>query len=146
MSQTGLSKINHRVLQSAGIRVTNQRTLIMDIIRYGEGHLDAEEILRRARRRYPRLSLSTVYRALQLFKGLGLVEEVHFDESHHHYEAKPAVEHYHLICLNCGRVIEFEYPLSRYIKKNIPQAKNFDIVGSEVSVTGYCPDCRQQKK
>ena len=105
--------------------------------------MDADEIYRRAHQKYPRLSLSTVYRTLQLFKKLGLVEEVHFDESHHHYEVKPSVEHYHLVCLGCGRVIEFQFPLSQYMKRKVPEARDFEIVASEVNVTGYCSKCRQ---
>lgn len=139
-------KINRRVLNTAGVRVTNQRALILEIIRRGKGHLDADEVYRRARQKYPRLSLSTVYRTLQLFKKLGLVEELHFDETHHHYEVKPSAEHYHLVCLGCGKVIEFRYPLSRYIKKNVPEAEDFEIVDTEIRMTGYCPGCRQNQK
>jgi len=139
-------KINRRVLNTAGVRVTNQRALILEIIRRGKGHLDADEVYRRARQRYPRLSLSTVYRTLQLFKKLGLVEELHFDETHHHYEVKPSAEHYHLVCLGCGKVIEFRYPLSRHIKKNVPEAEDFEIVDTEIRMTGYCPGCRQNQK
>ena len=138
--------INHQLLNKAGMRVTTQRALIMEIIRRGKGHLDADEIHRRAREKKPRLSLSTVYRTLQMFKKAGLVEELHFDEDHHHYEVKPATEHHHLLCLGCGRVIEFNRPLSRYIKKNVPEAKDFDVVDTEVRMTGYCPRCRQSRK
>jgi Fe2+ or Zn2+ uptake regulation protein len=137
---------SRKVLNTAGMRVTNQRALIMEIIRQGEGHLDADEIYRRAREKEPRLSLSTVYRALQIFKKLGLVEELHFDEGHHHYEVKPSAEHHHLVCLGCGRVIEFNHPLSRYIKKNIAEAKGFDIAETEVRVAGYCAKCRRKQK
>jgi len=126
------------------MRVTNQRALIMEIIRQGRGHLDAGEIYRQAREKEPRLSLSTVYRTLQALKKLDLVEELHFDEEHHHYEVKPAAEHHHLVCLGCGRVIEFNYPLSRYLKKNVPAAKDFDVAETEVTMTGYCPECRQK--
>ena len=138
--------INHQVLNKAGMRATNQRALIMEIIRRGKGHLDADEIHRRAREKKPRLSLSTVYRTLQIFKKAGLVEELHFNEDHHHYEVKPATEHHHLLCLGCGRVIEFNRPLSRYIKRNVPEAKGFDVVDTEVRMTGYCPKCRQSRK
>jgi len=135
-----------RALNSAGLRVTNQRALLLEIIRQGEGHLDAFELYRRAREKQPRLSLSTVYRALQKFKKLGLVEEVHFDETHHHYEVKPSSEHHHLVCLGCGRVIEFHYPLARQVERNVPEAKDFDIIGTEVRMTGYCSRCRQERK
>ncbi len=130
----------------AGMRATNQRVLIMEIIRQGEGHLDADEIYRRARKKEPRLSLSTVYRTLQVLKKLGLVEELHFDEEHHHYEVKPSAEHHHLICLGCGRIVEFHYPLSRYVKRNIPEARDFDIIETEVRMTGYCSQCHQRRK
>jgi len=128
------------------LRITNQRTLILEVIRQGQGHLDADEVYRRARQKQPRLSLSTVYRTLQALKKLGLVDEVHFDEDHHHYEVKPATEHHHLVCLGCGRVVEFQYPLARLVKKNVPEAKDFEIAGSEVRITGYCPACHRNKK
>ncbi len=136
---------DRRALNSAGLRVTNQRALLLEIIRQGEGHLDAFELYRRAREKQPRLSLSTVYRALQQFKKLGLVEEVHFDENHHHYEVKPPAGHHHLVCLGCGRVIEFNYPLARQVKRNVPEARDFDISGTEIRMSGYCSRCRRNR-
>jgi len=135
-----------RALSGAGLRVTQQRALLLEIIRQGKGHLDAYELYRQARERQPGISLSTVYRALQKFKQLGLVDEVHFDEAHHHYEVKPSSEHHHLVCLGCGRVIEFHYPLSRQVKRGVPEAKDFEIVGTEVRMTGYCYQCRQKER
>jgi len=129
-----------------GLRITSQRALILEIIRRGQGHLDADEVYRRARQKQPRLSLSTVYRTLQTLKRLGLVDEVHFDEDHHHYEVRPATEHHHLVCLGCGRVIEFKYPLARLVKKNVLEARDFEIAGSEVRITGYCLACRRNMK
>ena len=145
-TETKPSKIKRRALSVAGLRVTNQRTLILQIIRQGRGHLDADEIYRQAREKQPRLSLSTVYRTLQRLKKLELVEELHFDEAHHHYEVKPPSEHHHLVCLDCGRVIEFNHPLSCYIKENIPEAKKFEITETEVRMTGYCSKCHQKEK
>ncbi len=139
--------ITNRVkLNNAGKRFTHQRALIMDIIRQGQGHLDADEIFRRAREKESRLSLSTVYRTLQMMKELELVDELHFSEDHHHYEVKPTKEHYHLVCLGCGRVIEFGYPLSRYLKKEVPELKDFDIDETEIRVAGYCKQCRRDRK
>ncbi|MFC1933575.1 Fur family transcriptional regulator [Chloroflexota bacterium] len=133
-------------LNVPGLRVTNQRALILEIIRQGRGHLDADEVHRRAREKQPRLSLSTVYRTLQRLKKLGLIEELHFNEAHHHYEIKASTEHYHLVCLGCGRVIEFKYPLAHLIQRKVAGAKDFDITGSEIRVTGYCAKCRRHQK
>lgn len=146
MNQTGLLETNRKTLNLTGVRVTNQRALILGIIRQAEGHLDADEVYRQARQKYPRLSLSTVYRSLQLFKKIGLIDEVYFNESHHHYEAKPSAEHHHLICLGCGRVIEFHYPLSRYVKGNVAEARDFEIVATDIRMAGYCSKCRQSRK
>ena len=144
-SEVGRKEANRHTLSTAGIRVTGQRALILEVIRQGQGHLDAAEIYRRASIKQPRLSLSTVYRTMQTLKKLGLVEEVHIDDTHHHYEAKQAAEHYHLVCLGCGAVIEFTYPLAHRITTGVPDAKEFEIVNTEVRVTGYCSRCRQQR-
>lgn len=141
-----MSRISRRTLNTAGMRVTNQRSLIIEIIRQGQGHPDADEIYRLAREKEPRISLSTIYRTLQMLKKLDLVEELHFDEGHHHYEIKPSDEHHHLLCLGCGKVVEFNYPLARYVKKRIPEAKDFDIIKTEVRMSGYCSQCRQSRK
>jgi len=117
----------------------------MGIIRQGRGHLDADEIFRRAREKEPRLSLSTVYRTLQMMKELNLVDELHFGEDHHHYEEKPAKEHYHLVCLECGRVIEFSYPLPRFLKREVPEARGFDISETEIRIAGYCDKYRRAR-
>jgi len=143
-SKTKPLENNRRALNVTGLRVTNQRALILDIIR--RGHLDADEIYRQAREKQPRLSLSTVYRTLQVLKKLGLVEELHFDETHHHYEMKPSSEHHHLVCLSCGKVVEFECPLSPKMRENIAQEKGFEITGVEIRMTGYCSECRQVRK
>ena len=123
--------------------MTTQRKLLLELVRQHGGHLDADELFRRAKRKYPRLSLSTVYRSLRLFKELGLVEELHFEDDHHHYEGKGGKEHYHIVCLGCGRIVEFTSPHIPLLKKQVGKEHNFDIRGAEVHLSGYCPNCRQ---
>ena len=144
-SQTKSLENSRRALNVTGLRATSQRALILEIIHHG--HLDADEIFRQARTKQPRLSLSTVYRTLQALKKLGLVEELHFDDTHHHYEMKPPSEHQHLVCLGCGKVVEFKCPLSiKRMKENIAREKGFEVTGVEIRMTGYCPKCRQNRK
>ena len=135
---------DRRVLNTTGLRVTNQRALILDIIR--RGHLDADEIYRQAQAKHPRLSLSTVYRTLQVLKKRDLVKELHFDETHHHYEAKPSSEHHHLVCFGCGKIVEFKCSLSSKLKGDIARENNFKITNIEIRMTGYCSNCRNSTK
>jgi len=137
-------EIDGKTLSSAGLRMTNQRALILDIIR--RGHLDADEVYRQAREKQPRLSLSTVYRTLRRLKELDLVDELQFGEAHHHYEVKPSAEHHHLVCLGCGKIVEFESGLSQKMKQEIARKKGFEVTGVEVQMTGYCSKCRQGRE
>ena len=128
-----------------GQRLTPRRLLLLDLLRRG-GHLDTDELYRRAKEKEPRLSLSTVYRNLQLFIRLGLVEEHHFDNAHSCYEVKTDAGHHHLVCLNCGKIIDFEYPLSQKMKENLEARNEFHITGTKVLLVGYCTDCFQRKE
>ena len=133
-----------QTLNRSNQRVTAQRSLLLELLRQSDRHLDADDLYRRARQKHPRISLSTVYRNLQLFKNLGLIEERHFAEEHHHYEAKPTTEHQHLLCLNCGKIVEFACPLSQKFKKDVGRQYDFDISGVEVRMTGLCSTCRKR--
>lgn len=135
-------KTGHRLLSSAGKRVTSQRVLLLDLIRKSKGHLDAESLHHQAVEKHPRLSLSTVYRTLQLFKKLGLVDEHHFGEIHHHYEVKDPNEHHHLVCLGCGNIVEFQCPLTSKMKRDIGKKNDFQIFDTEVRMIGLCSHCR----
>ncbi len=137
--------ILRREMQCHGLRVTPQRVLILETIQKDRGHLDADDVYRKVIRINPRISLSTVYRTLQKFKEIGLIKELHFAEEHHHYEMKPDDEHYHLICVDCGKVIEFPYPLREFVSKNVPEASQFNITGIDATITVQCKNCYQKK-
>ena len=134
-----------QILDSSSQRITAQRSLLLELLKQSGRHVDADELYRRARKKNSRISLSTVYRNLQLFKKLGLVEEHHFDEEHHHYEVKSGSEHQHLLCVNCGKVVEFACPLSQGFREDIGKKYDFDITGVEVRMTGLCSSCRTKE-
>jgi Fur family ferric uptake transcriptional regulator len=124
-------------------RSTEQRQLIQEILRRADGHLDADEIYQQARQRSPRISLSTVYRNLQVFKDLGLVEEHQFG-NRRYYEPAPQTEHQHLVCLSCGRVFEFKCPSTEKLKSRISKEEGFRVTAAEVCLAGYCPACQER--
>jgi len=127
-----------------GPRNTGQRQLIFEVIQQAEGHLDADEIYQQARQKRPNISLSTVYRNLQLFKELGLVEEHQFDGTCRCYEITSQSKHYHLVCLGCGRIFEFECPSVGRLRSKISREDGFKVTDAEVRLVGYCPECQQR--
>lgn len=127
----------------SGRRSTEQRELIRQIIQQAGEHLDADKIYEQARQRAPSISLSTVYRNLQLFKEMGLVEEHQFG-NRRHYETVPQARHHHLLCLGCGRVFEFKYPSIERLKSTISKEEGFRVTDAEVRLSGYCPDCQER--
>lgn len=135
--------LGQRRLRAAGMRATRQRRLILGVLAQSGGHLDATDIFQRARHLDRRLSLSTVYRALNAFKAAGVVRESHLDQEHHHYELDAQDDHSHLVCLACGRVVEVGSDAFLDAAKATATAHGFEIASAQVELTGTCADCRQ---
>lgn len=129
-----------RFLRADGRRITQERRLLLRIIEKNS-HLDAAEIYELARKENPKISLSTVYRTVNLLRGLGLVEASPLGEDHYHYEVR-LQEHYHLICLGCNKVVEI--PPSDAIKQ-LGEERGFEIVGVKLEIFGYCKECREKR-
>ena len=142
MPKIDKERLLHRLPHLAGQRLTAQRLLLLELIEQTEGQLDVYEIYRRAKERNRKLSLSTVYRALRLFTDLGIVDDLQHDE-HHYHTPKLSHEHYHLVCLGCGQVVEFESPLVDALKESLRASHNFTVTRGEVNFSGYCQRCRQ---
>lgn len=127
-------------------RTTQQRQLILEIIKQAGRHLDADEIYERSRKRSPHISLSTVYRNLQFFKEQGIVEDHQFDGVRRLYEKAPHSKHHHIVCLGCGKVFEFICPSTEKIKSRLSREKGFQVTNVDVRFSGYCPACQQRLK
>jgi Fe2+ or Zn2+ uptake regulation protein len=140
-------RINNNRIYSRKERLsTPQRRLLLDTLREAKGHLDARELYRRAVEKDLRISLATVYRNLQLFKELGIVEERRLDEVHCYYEIKGATEHYHMVCTACGRVMEFESPLVGDLVAEVQRNSDFEVTRAVLYLEGYCPECKGKGK
>jgi Fe2+ or Zn2+ uptake regulation protein len=139
-----LAIASERRLRTAGKRITPQRKLVLGILAHADNHLDACAIYERGLRHDASLSLSTVYRTLNMLKQVGVVRELHLDDEHHHYELDGKDEHCHLICLACGRVLEVNGAALAKAVATAGQPHGFEIV--QVELAGYCADCRQQQE
>jgi Fe2+ or Zn2+ uptake regulation protein len=129
-------------LQAAVERMTPQRRLIARVLQDQDRHLSAEEILALARRHDPRLSLATVYRTLRRLKESGLVRELWLHGDRYYYEVNRGEGHQHMICLGCGRVIEFTCHHCPDVHGALAHRHNFQIIGARVKLLGYCADCQ----
>jgi Fur family ferric uptake transcriptional regulator len=138
-----LRVVAEKELRASGKRITRQRQLVVEILAQASGHLDANTIWERGRRRDSQLSLSTVYRTLTVLKDTGVVRELHLDGEQHHYELDAKGEHSHLVCLDCGRVIEVDSSLFAEAALSAADAYGFRVASAQVELAGYCAECRQ---
>ncbi len=136
----------NRILNGTQQRITANRELLLELIHESPGHFDADEIYRKAREKHNTISLSTVYRNLQLFKKLGIVEERHFSEDHHHYEKKQTGDHQHFQCTRCGTIIELSWPLLEKSKDTVSERYGFQITRVEIELTGLCFECGKMRE
>lgn len=129
------------MLHKAGCRVTAQRLLLLRLLHDSKGHAGADDLYRLARAHDPRLNLSTVYRTLNKLKEVGLVHELHLDGEHHHFELAVRGSHHHLICEQCGKIIETKCFLVDDVLGHIEQEHGFRVTNTQMEFRGYCADC-----
>jgi Fe2+ or Zn2+ uptake regulation protein len=129
-----------------GHLLTNQRRLLLELLRGSEGHIDAKELLRRASARDESISQATVYRTLNLFKELGLIDEMRLDNIRCYYEVRQSPEHQHLVCRGCGKVIEFQNPHFKQLIEAIRREHGFQVTKAALYLEGYCPECEGKEE
>jgi len=131
-----------QTLRGVGVRITPQRRLIAGILLDQGGHLSADEIHQLARREHPRLSLATVYRTLRWLKERGVVRELRLHGNRYRYEIAQEETHQHMICLNCGKVIEFTCRHCADVQQYLVREHSFRVTGVRVKLLGYCAECQ----
>src|SRR4051794_33152216 len=132
-------------LMSRGLRMTRQRRIILSVVETAKQHLDASQILRKARKFDQHVDRVTVYRTLTLLKRHGLIDELdlmHMQGEKHFYERRTPREHMHMTCLGCGKVMEYESRLLDKLKKQIQTECRFHIIVARMELGGYCAKCR----
>jgi Fur family ferric uptake transcriptional regulator len=129
-----------------GHPLTNQRRLLLELLRNVKGHVDAKELYRRASARDESISPATVYRTLNLFKELGLIDEMRLGDIRCYYELKQSPEHQHLVCRGCGKVMEFRNPHFKKLIEAVRREHGFRVTKAELYLEGCCPDCEDKEK
>jgi Fur family ferric uptake transcriptional regulator len=137
---------NTQTNQMQGHFLTTQRRLLLELIQDAEGHLDAKELYQRASARDESIGPATVYRSLNLFKELGLVDEIRLNKVRCYYEIKQSPGHQHLVCRGCGKVMEFQNPYFQKLIKAVQREHGCKITKAELYLEGYCPECEKKEK
>ena len=131
-------------LSSRGLKTTRQRDLIVDVFFGTEGHLRVDELLVRVRAIDPKVSQATVYRTMRLLKESGLAQERRFGDGQARYEpsAEDEEHHDHLICLTCGRIIEFVDTRIESLQDEVAAVHGYTVERHKMELYGRCRDCR----
>ena len=132
-------------LKEAGYKLTPQRIAILEAIETNKGkHLNTEEIYDLVRQRNPEMGLATVYRTLQLLEELEVVSSLNLEDGCVRYELydNDHHNHHHLICSNCGAVIEVEGDLLDKLETKIEKDYDFKILDHKLKFYGICSKCK----
>jgi len=131
-----------RGLDRAGHRLTEPRRSVADLIADRDGPFTAADLVAAARRRRLGIGRATIFRALDLFASLGLVERVDLPAGGHAYVACEPAHHHHVICVRCGRSTEVEDCGMTEVAAEVARRSGYRVASHRLEMFGTCPDCQ----
>jgi len=133
-------------LSSQGLRSTKQRDTILHVFIDAGRHLSAEELYMRVRESHPGIGFATVYRTLKLLAEAGLADERRFEDGFTRYEFKDSGNHHdHLICTQCGAILEFENERIEALQQDVARRNHFQVRSHKLELYGLCAACQKKK-
>jgi Fur family transcriptional regulator, peroxide stress response regulator len=132
-----------RKYKEKGFKLTPQRLSILSFLEDNTSHPTAEDVYRHVAKRFPTMSLATVYNTLETLKARGKLNEITIDPEKRHFD--PDIRrHHHAICSSCKIIVDIftDFDLSASEK----EMHGFHVTGSHVEFYGLCPDCKQRSK
>jgi Fur family ferric uptake transcriptional regulator len=130
-------------MKSRGLKLTGPRRRVVEKLLAVKGHIAADDLIDRLRRDKTPVSKATVYRTLALVSQSGLIDGHDFDGGKRVYEPMVGRAHHdHMVCITCGKVIEFEEEAIERLQDVIVQRHRFTPVYHSHKIFGYCFDCR----
>ncbi|NMC59852.1 MAG: transcriptional repressor [Candidatus Methanofastidiosa archaeon] len=132
-------------MESGKIKYTNQRVEILEYIRNSSIHPTVDDVYRAVKKKLNRISKATVYQNLKFLSEKGIIQEVNI-KGVSRFESK-VIPHHHLICKNCGRIMDFESKeLTEFSLKIIKELNEFHIESTTTNFYGACTICKQNSK
>ena len=134
-------------IQKSGLKRTAQRDLILEVFLRTEEHLSSEDLYRLVQKEDSNIGQTTVYRTLKLLADAGLAREVRFGDGRTHYEHNYKHQHHdHMICTECGKIIEFYSAELEAIQDRMAAKYKFEPTQHSLRIFGFCADCRRQAR
>ncbi|MEZ4452165.1 MAG: transcriptional repressor [Nannocystaceae bacterium] len=133
----------HAYLIKNQLKTTRQRDLIAQKFFEADGHISIEDLLTLSRAENPRIGYATVYRTLKLLTECGLAAHRRFGDGQTMYETAGDTEHHdHLICIECGYVLEFQNDDIEREQERVARSFGFNLVRHRLELYGLCPKAR----
>lgn len=136
-------------LRKAGLKVTLPRMKILEILESSENrHMSAEDVYKVLLEGNEEIGLATVYRVLTQFEAAGLVTRHHFEGGHSVFEMNEGHHHDHIVCSQCGKVVEFYDETIESTQEKIAKKAGFSIRDHSLIIYGDCTraNCPDRKK
>jgi Fur family ferric uptake transcriptional regulator len=131
-------------LRRRGLKLTRSRLAVLQVLADTSEHLKVAEVHQRARRIDGRIGLASVYRTMDLLARLQLIKHVHMDHRHRHYACATVRHCHHLVCRDCGLVVEFSDCQADRLVRTLTRRTRFRIEEHCMDFFGRCPDCRRR--
>jgi len=144
----------HARFRNFGYKMTQPREIILDVFSKAKKHLSAEDIYMEVYKIYPGIGLTTIYRTLDILINMGMISRHDFGDGRRRYELigdLKSEHHHHLVCLSCGKIIDYsdfideEIKLFDKLEKVLSEKHNFEIKYHQVGFYGLCDKCKSTK-
>lgn len=133
-----------RMIRQMGLKVTQQRMVILEALSRGRAHVTAQEVFEVVNAKYPEIGFATVYRFLRKMNEQQMVTEVRMGGLPARYELTPRRHHDHLTCVQCGQIVEFESPQIETLQEQVAREHNFRLTHHVLELYGVCPRCQME--
>lgn len=132
------------LLKRNGLKYTNQREIILETLYNNSDHLTPELLHDLIQQNYPdiKVGIATVYRTLSLLEESALVTSISFGAQGKKYELDTKHHHDHMICSNCGTIIEFVNEEIERLQNEVAKQHQFKITNHIMQIHGLCKDCQ----
>ena len=128
-------------LKAAGYKLTLPRLAVIEVLESSSDHLSHHQILAEGQKVYPKLSRATVYRTMELLVALNLVRPLYLNDPTQRFVSASG-GHHHLVCSNCGTIIEFDHCTADQLAQELSAQYSFQIYSHLLEFQGMCKECQ----